>query len=200
MMNGKFKPTFENIRNALLTWHCLRKQKIRGVLRLRNTFGDEIRIRDTVEITNGNTHFVTKGHIVNGGSNYGLTGIQQFLAGTYGAAGYGWSYGWLHRLGTGGNVTIAQTNSLTTMVATASTSSSIGSSNPAVGVYKVNWTSTWASGALTAITVTEFGLFYGNSTANLSSRISVADGDFTGFTVNVSYPLVAVQTLTLTFA
>ena len=118
------------------------------------------------------------------------------------------------RVGTGGNVTQGTTTGLTTPVSTSPDSQAGATSSPGGGTYRVSWTATWNAGTLTAITVSELGLFlylqinlqnfgwtsFTGSTTALFSRLSDADGDFTAFVVNTSVPLTIEWRLTFTFA
>jgi hypothetical protein len=203
--------------NALLSWGQLKKQLLKGKMHLRNTFGDEIRIKETFNVYEGDKLlFTTRGHIVGGntGSNSytyngttfytqgsGLAFIANLITcnyttnGTYSPQGF--SYQWRHQVGTGSGTTSPGTSALSAIVSTAANSSSLSWSNPSSGVYRITWTSTWNAGTLSAITISELGLF---NNIGLCSRISSSDGDFTAFQVNVSAPLTAAQTLTLSFA
>ena len=110
------------------------------------------------------------------------------------------------------------------MNSTAPNTLSGTNSNPSAGQYRIAWTATWNSGTLSAITITEFGMWWNNGFAGSSgamglmrfgntgyanqggsnpefaSRISSTDGDFTSFTVNTSVPLTLQWNLTFTFA
>ena len=126
----------------------------------------------------------------------------------------------------GGGVTGASTNGLTNANTALPSSQSGNLTNPATGSYRISYLATWNSGALTAITVTEVGLWlcYYNATASKDlsqlktfgfdwnaasmsdqtasffSRLSEADGDFTSFTVNTAVPLTIEWRLTFSFA
>lgn len=195
------------------------------VLGRRNTFGDRVKVEDEILVYEGTgdskkLKFASKGHIV----SQGLIHIVNALAAssTDSLSGYkylfsrewtGKTYSYM-RLGTGGNVTQATTTGLTTPVTTGPDSQSGATSSPGGGVYRVSWSATWNAGTLTAITVTEIGLFlYLNTTLQafgwtsfngagtyLFSRLSSADGDFTAFQVNTSVPLTVEWRLTFTFA
>jgi hypothetical protein len=141
---------------------------------------------------------------------------------TDGGSGYRYlfSYNWTARttsymrLGTGGNVTQGTTTGLTTPVGTGPDSQAGATSSPGGGTYRVSWTATWNAGSLTAITVSELGLFlflqtglqgfgwtqFNGAGTALFSRLSAADGDFTAFVVNTSVPLTIEWRLTFTFA
>ena len=204
--------------NALKRSLCLSKQRIKDVFRRRNTFGDVITVTDEIRVYEGKKlRFASKGHIV----NQGLIHIINLLSPTalsYGSSLHGTSYQWTSkttymRLGTGANVTQGTTTGLTTPVATAPDSQAGVASSPGGGTYRLAWTATWNAGTLTAITVTELGLFldlvatlqgfgwtYSGGGTALFSRLSSADGDFTAFVVNTSVPLTVEWRLTFTFA
>jgi hypothetical protein len=209
----------------------LLRQKFRDAFHMRNTKGDKIEIIEQYVIKQGDKVIVaTKGHIVQQGlislmnllSNYGVYfgSSGQYIVGILGSNSSYWgNKGTYIRLGTGGNATVWNTSALTSINNTAPDSQSGNVTNPSNGVYKLNLVSTWNAGTLTAIVVTEIGLFLGefdayatlqsfgwtlqNSstlTVALFSRISEADGDFTHFTVNIAVPLTITWTLTFQFA
>jgi len=204
--------------NVLKRSICLSKQKIKDVFKRRNTFGDVVTITDEIRVYEGKKlRFATKGHIV----NQGLTHLINLLSPTalaYSSGLHGTSYQWTSkttymRLGTGGNVTQGTTTGLTTPVGAAPDSQAGVTSSPGGGTYRIAWTATWNAGSLTAITVSEIGLFldlvtnlqgfgwtYGGGGTALFSRLSAADGDFTAFVVNTSVPLTIEWRLTFTFA
>lgn len=202
---------------------CLFSQFFKDMLKRRNTFGDVVKVTDEILIYEGvgenkRLKFASKGHIV----NQGLIHISNMLAMsaiTYSSGMHGTSYNWTTkstymRLGTGGNVTTGSTTQLTTIVSTAPDSQAGSTSSPSAGTYRVSWTATWNAGTLTAITVSEIGLFLdmvatlqsfgftysGGGGSVLFSRLSAADGDFTAFVVNTSVPLTIEWRLTFTFA
>ena len=211
-------------RNKLMLQWWAVKQLLKGKLRLRNTFGDEIRVKDEITCWQGDKlQFRTKGHIV----SYGLMLMVNYLsfAGTSSAtAAYGMMYSWYIRCGTGTGATGQATIGLVTINSTAPNTMSGTNSNPNAGQYRIAWTATWNSGTLSAITVTEFGMWWNNGFAGsptvpslqgfgsnyiyqsggantqFASRISSTDGDFTSFTVNTSVPLTLQWNLTFTFA
>ncbi len=206
----------------------LGKQLFKDKLNLRNTKGDVIKVTDEVIVYYGKPSdsdkdkklvFASNGHIV----NQGLIGIINLLTAyttPYTSGNPMPSYNWTTkttymRVGTGGNVTTGTVTGLTTPSATPPDSQAGTSSSPTGGTYRCSWTATWNAGTLTAITITEIGLFldidctlraFGNASypsgasVALFSRLSAADGDFTQFTVNVSVPLTIEWRLTLTFA
>ncbi len=230
-------------RNAWTAKLCEIKQAIKNLLHLRNTFGDKIEIVEEYlfyegtkeQVTDGTARLImkSKGHIVNTGlipiinflacsQNYvqGL-GTRNFLTGAPSA-----SYGHIY-LGTGGGVTGPTTSNLTIANTTLPSSQSGNTSNPTTGSYRISYLATWNSGILTAITVTEVGLwlcyYYSNATYDWSatlksfgwaassgnsvdlnpsffSRLSVADGDFDSFVVNTAVPLTIEWRLTFSFA
>jgi hypothetical protein len=208
--------------NELKRRICLSKQRIRDVLKRRSTFGDRVEVTDEILVYEGvgenkKLKFASKGHIV----NQGLIHIVNLLSPTalaYSSGLHGTSYQWTSRttymrLGTGGNVTTGSVTQLTTLVSTPPDSQAGSSSSPSAGTYRISWTATWNAGTLTAITVSEIGLFldlvatlqgfgwtYGGGGTALFSRLSAADGDFTAFVVNTSVPLTIEWRLTFTFA
>ena len=201
------------------------RQRFRDAFKLRNTEGDKILITEQYVIKSGSKIlFATKGHIVNAGLqmltnimgiSYCYNNSQNMEFPAYNFA----SETTYIQLGTGGNVTTATTTALTTPVAAKANSQSGSATNPANGQYKINFTATWNAGALTALTITEMGLWLNaisdittfqafgatptiNATTNVFffSRISVADGDFASFVVNTAVPLTITWTLTFQYA
>lgn len=209
--------------NSLKRRLCLFNQFFKDKLKRRNTFGDVVKVTDEILVYEGvgeskKLKFPSKGHIV----NQGLIHIANMLAMSaisYQSGMHGTSYNWTAkstymRLGTGGNVTTGSVTQLTTLVSTAPDSQAGATSSPSAGTYRVAWTATWNAGTLTAITVSEIGLFLdivgglqgfgftygGGGGSYLFSRLSAADGDFTAFVVNTSVPLTIEWRLTFTFA
>jgi len=207
--------------NSLKRKLCLSKQKVKDLLKRRNTFGDIVKVTDEILIYEGEKlKLASKGHIVSQGLIHIINALAASQTPTSGYPFYLFSRDWTGksysymRLGTGGNVTQGTTTGLTTPVGTGPDSQAGATSSPGGGTYRVSWTATWNAGSLTAITVSEIGLFLyletnlqnfgwtyfkGSGTA-LFSRLSAADGDFTSFVVNTSVPLTIEWRLTFTFA
>ena len=201
------------------------RQRFRDAFHLRNMSGDKILVTEQYVVKSGNKIlFATKGHIVNAGlmmlgNFFAIDNIASNSQSAYMPA-HGWgSMATYIQLGTGGNSTTFSTTGLTTPVSTKANSQSGSFTNPSNGVFKVNYTATWNAGALSAITVTEMGLwlnvfsnittmqtFAGSpvesqtATAFFFSRISSTDGDFTSFVINTSVPLTITWTLTFQYA
>ena len=159
--------------NQLRLKLCEFKQFWQNLLKLRNTFGDKIEIKDEIFVWEGQgisrkLKFKSKGHIVNQGliwlinlsatSGTGLSATNSYYNyfGSYNFTPSGNSY---IRLGTGGNTTVATTTALTTPNATVPSSQAGTTSNPSSGVYRVSWTATWNAGSIAAIVVTEMALW-----------------------------------------
>lgn len=185
-------------------------QKFKDISGARSTFGDRVVVADEILVYEGvgenkKLKFASKGHIV----NQGLQAIINFLAQSTGTIDT--NNGWYMRVGTGGSVTTGATNALTSPDGTASSTSGGQTTSPGSS-YRIAWTATWNSGSLSAITITELGLFLKidgslntfntawSAAVQLFSRLSEADGDFTGFLVNTTVPLTIEWRLTLTFA
>ena len=188
----------------------------------RNKFGDEIVGREEVEIWNGKTHILTKGHIVDKGLfniiNLFTTTLTSGAPSTCftPANGYGAITQGRQRVGTDTTtVTTNATTGLAAEIATNPSSQAGTNSNPLAGQFRTAWSATWNAGVLGTPTVGEVGLFLrlmesfqsyqffcasALQTSNqLFSRISVADGDFSAFTVNAANPLTIEFRLTVTF-
>jgi hypothetical protein len=207
--------------NSLKRKLCLSKQKIKDLLKRRNTFGDIVKVTDEIRVYEGDKlKFASKGHIVNQGLIHLINALSASTTNSSSGYKYLFSREWTSktysymRVGTGGNVTQGTTTGLTTPVGTSPDSQAGATSSPGGGTYRVSWTATWNAGTLTAITVSELGLFlylqtnlqsfgwvnFTGSTTALFSRLSDADGDFTSFVVNTSVPLTIEWRLTFTFA
>ena len=206
--------------NDLKRQLCLSKQKVRDLFGRRNTFGDVAKLQDEVLVYEAKKlKFASKGHIVNQGLIHLINAISASGTDTYNTVKPLFSYNWTAktstymRLGTGSGVTQGTTTNLTSPVSTGPDSQSGATSGLGNNSYRVAWSATWNAGTLTAITVTELGLFlyltttlqsfgWGAFTSSgnaLFSRLSVADGDFTSFQVNTSVPLTVEWRLTLSF-
>jgi hypothetical protein len=159
--------------NQLRLKVCELKQFWQNLLKLRNTFGDKIEIKDEIFVWEGEgknrkLKFKSKGHIVNQGliwlinlsatSGTGYAGTVNYynFFGSYNFTPSGNSY---IRLGTGGNTTVATTTALTTPNSTVPSSQAGTTSNPSAGVYRVSWTATWNAGSIAALVITEMGLW-----------------------------------------
>ncbi len=194
---------------------ALRNQKIKDFLRLRNRRGDHIKLTAQCTFYEGTPecptrHIAsTKGHVVDGG----LIALINYLSCTssttytWGASGYAVGGSGVPavpsiRLGTGGGATVHNTAGLVTIVNTPPSIISGATSNPSAGVYRSAWSCTWNAGVIAALTITEAGLYinavftlqyFGQasvvSTTNFFDRVSVADGDFSQFTIDTAKPL-----------
>lgn len=216
------------IYNQLWGEICRLRQRLKELTHRRNRRGDKIIIEDEVLVWEGSAEdvkagraklkFWSKGHIVDLGlmtiinlaSASGTTGSTEYT--TYPANG------WYMYVGTGSGTTAHGTTALVSPVTTKPSSQSGATSNPSAGQWRISWTGTWNAGALSAITVSEIGLYlnyftnettlagFGATPSSqtvsqfLFSRLSVSDGDFSSFTVNTSVPLTIQWNLTLTFA
>jgi hypothetical protein len=211
--------------NNLKRGICLLNQFFKDKLKRRNTFGDVVKVSDEILVYEGagsskKLKFASKGHIVNQGLIHMINALSASTTNSSSGYKYLFSRDWTSRtnsymrLGTGGNVTQGPTTGLTTQVGTGPDSQAGATSSPGGGVYRVSWTATWNAGSLTAITVSEIGLFlylqtglqgfgwadFNGAGTALFSRLSSADGDFTAFVVNTSVPLTIEWRLTFTFA
>ena len=159
------------------------KQFFQNGLGLRNTFGDRVIVSDEIRIYEGEgknrkLKVKSKGHIVNQGL-IAITNLLSWSTITYNGSSNGGlsSYNFTPsgnsyiRLGTGGGATAGTTVSLSAPVATVPSSQAGTTTSPQTGQYRISWTATWNAGALTAITVSEVGLFlaYGSSFSTLQS-------------------------------
>ena len=95
-----------------------------------------------------------------------------------------------------------------TGIGTSPNAGTVVLNNPAGGTYNSVITATWNAGTVSG-TIGEIGLYaygmggpLGNSTSAqyLFSRLSVADGSFTAFTINTSLALTVTWTITFAYA
>jgi hypothetical protein len=193
------------------------RQMINAKTKRRNTFGDRLIIEDEVLVYEGEGEnkkllFKSKGHIV----NQGLIALINLLA--VAALNYLPSSSWgstgTIRLGTDTTTpTGGGTTGLTAEITTQANAHSGATGNPAANQYRVSWVATWNAGTISGTigemglklyispTLQSFGAAAVSATPNtLFSRLSVADGDFTAFTINTAVPLTIEWRLTLTFA
>jgi hypothetical protein len=120
------------------------------------------------------------------------------------------------RLGVGTTATAYNTTQLANIISTAPNTVSGSISNPSTGTYLITLNATWNAGTLGTPTITEAGLYafgeftlqsFGATYANcvtdtiaLVDRICSADGDFTAFTVNASYPVTVAYPIQIAYA
>jgi hypothetical protein len=186
----------------------------------------EIRVRGFVDIWNGTYHQRVKNHFVgtmlNQLINQIATDTSQFgnsiVSGAFGFgdwSGIGDSY---MIIGTDtANKTIISTGGLSAPIGGASPikpNTQSGSTQSISNGAAVVLTSTWNAGTVSG-TVGEIGIygrsnastglvgfgshFYGGGGNFFASRLSVADGDFTAFTINTAAPLTINWTIQFTF-
>jgi len=193
-------------------------RKIRGKWR-DGKYTGRIVITGSVEITNGPKHAGPyRNHFVNNA----LQALGYILmTNMSNPSGYSYNISPLYpsTMYLGTNTTIATFPSIVGLVSPIgaspgtrpnSWSSSYGS---ITNGYQVAYTATWNAGTVSG-TIGEIAL-YGNFTASyhtggisgawgthtgMLSRLSVADGDFSSFTINSAYPLVIVWTVQFVFA
>jgi hypothetical protein len=189
------------------------KRKLR-----RNGHLDTIKITGLVRIIQGGKVVAEKrNHFVNTGliSLINYLGVERTTSDFYGHA-YNWSASPFSQgfivLGTDTTTaTVPTMESLTSPIGTApgtkANSQSLACSNPSSGVYEVTYTATWNAGTVSG-TIGEIGL-YGyaayilgsiSSASRMVSRLSVADGDFTAYTINTSLPLTVQWVVRFSFA
>jgi hypothetical protein len=177
---------------------------------------DSLVIDSCVEIINGKTHIISKNSIV----NQGLINFINFLACPtyYGGTYYFPSYdGAPMRIGSDTTHGTVHTSTLLTApigagIGTAPNVTMGATSNPSAGVYKVLWTCIWYPGTVTGTigevghflridpTLRTFGSLPSPSTYTMFSRMAAADGKFSPFAIDITYPLVITWTFTLTYA
>jgi hypothetical protein len=173
-------------------------RKIRGKWR-DGKYTGRIVITGKVEITNGPKHAGPyRNHFV----NYALWALGNILVSSSGATLYPNSI----YLGT--DTTIRTNPSMTVLVAPIGSSPGTGpntwnnSKQNLSNGSSVTISATWNPGTVSG-TIGEMALYgsaAGQSGNVMLSRISVADGDFSAFTINASYPLVVSWTVQFLFS
>lgn len=119
----------------------------------------------------------------------------------------------------GTDTTTATTRTMEALVApigaapgTKANSQSISNGSPSAGVWQVTYTATWNAGTVSG-TIGEVGLYLyiwnslqpaggsaGTPAARMASRLSVADGDFTAYTIDTGLPLTVQWIVQFSFA
>ena len=176
---------------------------------------DSVKIRGIVEIINGDKKIVAENKFVQSMVVWlaNMTSISQI-----------WNEhaplsNWDVYLGIDTNTTTKyNTTALTTPIGTApGTVANIktgSTSNPSNGVFRVTFTTTWNPATLGSATVGEMALYFsirgilqgfgwvtdGTETKQLASRLAVADGAFTAFTINPVNPVTVNWTIQYSFA
>lgn len=182
------------------------------------------RLMETVKIT-GIVRIIQGGKVVvearNHFVNQGLMALISLLCiSTHGATSYAPAFEWTTSrsytgIRLGSNTATPTTNIMTDLVTPFgpwASSASLSRSNPSPGVYQVTYTSTWDAGSVSG-TIGEVGLhlyiwdalqaaggWSGAPAKRLASRLSVADGDFTAYTINTALPLTVQWIIQFSFA
>jgi len=196
-------------------------RKIRGKWR-DGKYTGRIVITGSVEITNGPKHAGPyRNHFVNN-ALYALGYIlmSNWNLGTYTGNYYNIAPLNPQTMYLGTNTTVATFPNMQGLVAPIGTPPGTGPNNWASSYgsitngYQVVYTATWNAGTVSG-TIGEMALYGSattgvmsgnqyqvtwNSGSQMISRLSVADGDFSAFTINTSYPLVITWTIQFVFA
>ena len=190
-------------------------RKIRGKWR-DGKYTGRIVITGSVEITNGPKH---AGPYRNHFINNALYALGYILLTNVNTSGYSDQIAPLYpqTLYLGTNTTVATFPTMAGLVTPIGTPPGTGPNNwssskgSITNGYQVVYTATWNAGTVSG-TIGEMALYGSaattyltspdnwNSTSVMLSRLSVADGDFSSFTINSSYPLVIVWTVQFLFA
>jgi len=186
--------------------------------RQRRRLIESIKITGIVRIIQGGKVVIeARNHFV----NQGLMALISLLCiDSHGATSFAPAYQWTVSRGysgirLGSNIATATTNIMTDLVTPLggwASSASLSRSNPSSGVYQVTYTSTWDAGSVSG-TIGEVGLYLyiwdalqpaggysGAPAKRLASRLSVADGDFTAYTINPALPLTVQWIIQFSFA
>lgn len=184
----------------------------------RRRLMETIKIKGIVRIMQGERVVVeARNHFV----NQGLMALISLLCiSTHGHTSYAPAFEWSTRrtycgIRLGSDTTTPTTAIMEALVNTLgpwASSASLSRSNPNPGVYQVTYTSTWDAGSVSG-TIGEVGLFLyiwdalqpagGTSSIparRLASRLSVADGDFTAYTIDTTLPLTVQWIIQFSFA
>jgi len=185
--------------------------------------GDRIKIEGRVTVwqedEKGNRIYLVKNarnHFVDAG----LKGLVSALIGSK-FSQYAWSYPPAPRIYLGTDTTTTTTHGMTALASPIGTApgtppdslSGANITNPSTGEWKTSFTAVWLAGSISG-TVGEMALYlrpFNNLTPGWSeggvtkpeamvSRLSVADGDFTAFTIDTSKSLTVEWELVITYA
>ena len=197
--------------------HLIKSKKVDDGLNL-----NEINVEGYVETANGDQKIEGNNKLLPSILVWfaNLTSIRYFL---YGGIGYSWylgSYQWQMYLGTDTiTPTILSTTALTspigTGLGTAPNTTGGSNTNPSNGVFRILFSATWNPGTVSG-TVGEMGLHLRvrntlqayqwtvgagtTETLQLVSRLAVADGAFSSFSINTAAPLTVNWTMQFSFA
>lgn len=198
-------------------------EKIESIQPKKIKSNDNIKIRGIVEIINSDNRIITENKFVQSMLAW-LCNMTSFS--NYSCAGSGtWNLStsaWDIYLGTDqGAITNYNTTILSTPVGggtgTAANIKTGSTSNPSNGVFRVTFTATWNPGVLGSPTIGEMALYlsiknslqsfgwgqpYGSATETkqLVSRLAVADGALTAFTINPINPVTINWTIQYSFS
>ena len=168
---------------------------------------------------------IRNGEVISGGRNHfvnnGLMGWVNMLNSSGGSPAYYWGFNvtslFALSLGTDTTTkTTAGTTALTAPIGTGigtqpNTHTIVPTQDTSAGTATQTITATWNAGSVPADTLGELGLYGGFTTTPtdappeptapvFASRLSVADGDFTAFTINVSVALTVTWAIQLAFS
>lgn len=183
---------------------------------------------DTIKIT-GEVLILQGGKVVRKSRNHfvnlGLINLINLLScgGLYSTSDVP-AYNWANATSTfivlGTDTTTATGATMSALVApigaapgTKANSQSIANGSPAAGQYEVTYTATWNAGTVSG-TIGELALYlwgysalygaggtnYNPDAAYMYSRLSVADGDFTAYTIDTTLPLTIQWRVRFSFA
>ena len=179
--------------------------------------GDSIKIQGFVDIKNGDTHIKGKNKFTQSILKHIINFLSNDHSGSTNTTNFG-CYSYTIYIGADTiTQTLYNTTTLTTPIGTApGTPPNIlsgGVTNPSPGVFKITITATWNPGTVSG-TVGEMALYLSShdtlepfgwysaapqSSNRLASRLSVANGNFSAFGINIANPLVITWTIQLSF-
>jgi hypothetical protein len=208
--------------------HALKIQRIKGILGLRKSSCDSIKITPRVSFFEGTLQHPIR-HITSGKGRLVSNGLIS-VANLFGTSSYNnWYYNWAYsygigngtyppivpslRLGTGTSSTTPSTNNLATPITTPPNTATGSLSNPSAGIYRATFNATWNAGTIGTPTINEAGLWvFGNNVLQvfgatfgpnalfLADRVCSTDGDFASFAVNATRPLTLQYQVQAQFA
>lgn len=198
-------------------------EKIESIQPKKIRSDDNIKIRGIVEIINGDNRITAENKFVQSMLAW-LCNMTSFSYFSCAGSGYWYlsTYAWDIYLGTDTTtITNYNTSVLTTSVGgapgTVAAIKTGSTSNPSNGVFRVTFTATWNPNVLGSPTIGEMALYLsvrntlqpfgwyepyggGTETKQLVSRLAVADGAITPFTINPVNPITVNWTIQYSYS
>ena len=180
--------------------------------------GEVVIIQGGKVVRKSHNHFVGQGliNIINALQSEGWGSTSYGIARGWGTSPFTYAF-----LVLGTDTTTVTGHTMTALVApigaapgTKANSQSGSSGSPSSGVWEITYTATWNAGTISGVigelglylagksngTLNAFGVTNNPDTGVLHSRLSVADGDFTAYTIDTTLPLTVQWRVRFTFA